>query len=114
MYQYHQSQLITIDDHTTMLKKYIDQMASSLGELFPEMKAHPDVAIALCFDNLYSSVGPDILNDQISLEDFNNTINKYSNIYNFLNVNTWQELANQAKTNDAPLASSLRCTPQSK
>lgn len=91
--------LATPNQHTRMLNEYIEEMASSLEDLFPQLVENQDVTIALCFDNLYSSIGIDIKN-QISLEVFENAINddKYKKIG--LNLTNWQSIAEKAKYNN--------------
>jgi hypothetical protein len=43
-----------------MLNDYIEKLASSLEDLYPQLKSHHYVTIALCFANLGASVGDNI------------------------------------------------------
>lgn len=95
------------NQHTVILSKYIDYMASSLEDIFPAMKSHHNVTLALCFDNLKTSIGNNILIGEILPIDFELTL-----ITHGLNVNTWQNIANLAKfkdKKDSPFASSEPC-----
>jgi len=91
--------LVTPNQHTRMLNEYIEEMASSLEDLYPQLSENHDVTIALCFANLYSSVGIDDKN-QINPEVFENAINddKYKKIGLYL-IN-WQSIAEKAKYNN--------------
>ena len=103
--------LVTPNQHTRMLNEYIEEMASSLEDLYPQLSENHDVTIALCFDNLYSSVGIDIKN-QISLEVFENAINddKYKKIGLYLT--NWESIAEKALYNNdiSTLGTKSPCT----
>ncbi len=98
--------------HTRMLNDYIEEMASSLENLFPNLKDHHDVTIALCFDNLWSSAGPE-KEFEIDPFEFNNAISKYNSLG--VNLNNWKSLAMDAKWNnslkdgDSPLGTASDC-----
>jgi len=100
------------NSHTRMLNDYIEEMASSLENLFPKLKDHHEVTIALCFDNLWSSVGPE-KEFEIDPVVFKNAISKYNSIG--VNLNNWESLAMDAKWNnslkdgDSPLGTASDC-----
>jgi hypothetical protein len=83
--------------HTNMLENYIEIMASSLEDLFPNLKSNHDVTLALCFDDLYGSVDLPEPNKTIDRSVFNSVINsnKYSKFG--LNLSNWQGIADKAK-----------------
>ena len=84
-----------------MLNNYIDQMASSLENIFPNLKSTPGLALALCFDNLESSVARSegIYFNKISLNDFIDVLKNKG----FDNISSYQSFANKAKSSDSPL-----------
>jgi len=90
--------LVTPNQHTRMLNEYIEEMASSLEDLYPQLSENHDVTIALCFDNLETSVG--LADKQINPTVFENAINddKYKKIG--LNLTNWQSIAEKAKYNN--------------
>jgi len=83
--------------HTNMLENYIEFMASSLEDLFPNLKSNHDVTLALCFDDLYGSVDLPEPYKTIDRSVFNSVINsnKYSKFG--LNLSNWQGIADKAK-----------------
>jgi len=89
------------NQHTKMLNNYIDQMASSLENIFPNLKSTPGLALALCFDNLESSVARSegIYFNKISLNDFIDVLKNKG----FDNISSYQSFANKAKSSDSPL-----------
>ena len=92
-YQYNINQ-IKPNHHTFILKNYVDNMASSLEDLFPHLKSSHDVTLALCFDDLFNSVGND--KGDINPSDFDNLVNdsKYTSIG--LNLSNWPSIAGKA------------------
>ena len=110
-YEYQESYKISFpNDHTQILDKYIDKMASSLEDIYPNLKGYHDVTLALCFDNLNSSVGVGIDyleiigKGQIIPSDFNTSLGKHG-----LNLNNWHSIADQAKNNISPLGTQSQC-----
>jgi hypothetical protein len=99
------------NNHTRILTDFIDEMATSLIDLYPSLKEYPDVAVALCFDDLQSSRGtgstdinPSVFDDAISQK-------KYTDLG--LNISNWQNTANKAKFPDkidSPLGTKLPCS----
>jgi hypothetical protein len=93
------------NQHTKILDRYIDQMASSLENLFPKLKTNHELTLALIFDNLESSVGrskniSDILSaKQIVPINYLDALERYG----FKNISSYQSIANQAKSSDSPL-----------
>jgi hypothetical protein len=74
---------------------------------------HPEVAIALCFDDLKTSVGYQDTNIDPAI--FNQAINDYN--YMGINTGTWQNIANLGKFSnktDSPYSTQSPCSPQSK
>ena len=102
--------LATPNQHTRMLNEYIEEMASSLEDLFPQLIENHDVTIALCFDNLYSSVGEGF--NKINPAVYENAINddKYKKIGLYLN--NWQSIAEKASYNNemSTLGTKSPCT----
>jgi hypothetical protein len=88
--------------HTRMVTSYIDKMANSLEDLYPAMKAHHDVTIALCLDNLSSSVGNGA--NQIDPSIFNRVV-----LESGLSLGGWKGLADQAKYSYSNLATKAPC-----
>lgn len=90
------------NQHTKMLNNYIGQMASLLENIFPNLKSTPWLALALCFDNLESSVarskGISFFN-KISLNDFIDALKNNG----FDNISSYQSIANKAKSSDSLL-----------
>jgi hypothetical protein len=105
------------NDHTQILNNYIDQMASSLEDLFQNMKGHHDVTLALCYDNLFSSVGNSNINTNLEIRgqgqivpsDFYNSL-----ISHGLDISTWQDKANKAKGNNSLYGTPSPCSNNSK
>ena len=89
------------NQHTKIMDRYIDQMASSLENMFPNLKSTPGLALALCFDNLESSVARSkgIYFNKISLNDFIDVLKNKG----FDNISSYQSFANKAKSSDSPL-----------
>jgi len=95
----------TQNAHTRILNDYIEEMACSLEDLFPSLRDHHDVTLALCFDNLLSSVGYGEYDIDPTVFDI--AISKFG-----FNQNSQRELANKAKFNDAsksPLGTQSSC-----
>ena len=92
----------TINGHTRMVTAYIDKMASSLEDLYPAMRAHHDVTLALCLEDLNSSVGSAA--NQINLSVFNNVVLECG-----LSLGDWERVANQAKYAGSEFASQAPC-----
>lgn len=92
----------TQNGHTRMITAYLDKMASSLEDLYPAMRAHHDVTLALCLDNLSSSVGSGA--NQINPSVFNNVVRECG-----LSLGEWGSIANQAKYASSELASKAPC-----
>jgi hypothetical protein len=115
-YHFENNTLINFpNDHSSMLESYINNMAKSLEDIYPSLKDNPGVSLALCFDNLRSSVGDGSqLTDlqiwglgQISPNHYLNALSKFG-----FNQNSQRELANKAKFNDAsisPLGTQTNC-----
>jgi len=89
------------NDHTFMLK-YIYQMTTSLEDLYPELRQNPNLALALVFDDLESSVfrgDPNLTlfeqtaSGKIPRELYDDAVGRSV----FKNITTYQELANKAK-----------------
>lgn len=102
----------TPNEHTRMLNDYIEKLASSLEDLYPQLKSHHDVTIALCFANLRASVGDDI--KDIKKSDFDNALNYYAQIglFDLNDTNDWYRKANQvqwADKTESPLGSISPC-----
>jgi hypothetical protein len=90
------------NDHTFMLK-YIYKMATSLEDLYPQLRQNPNLALALVFDNLESSV---FRGDSKNLTLFEQTADGKIpyDLFNdavgssvLKNISTYQNLAGQAK-----------------
>jgi hypothetical protein len=99
----------TINDHTRILNDYIGQLSSSLEDLYPQLKSHPDVTIALCFANLQGSIGYGL--KEIRQSDFNSALNKYAE-KGLLDIKDWWRTANQAQwadKEDSPLGTISPC-----
>ncbi len=102
----------TPNEHTRMLNDYIEKLASSLEDLYPQLKSHHDVTIALCFANLRASVGDDI--KDIKKSDFDNALNYYAQIglFDLNDTNDWYRKAIQvqwADKTESPLGSISPC-----
>jgi len=102
-----------LNDHTRMLTDYIEKLASSLENLYPELKLHHAVTIALCFDNLSGSVS----NEEVDIKqsDFDAALNYYAKkgLFDLHDPHDWQRKAIDAKwanKEDSPLGSSLPCS----
>jgi len=89
------------NDHTFMLK-YIYQMTTSLEDLYPQLRQNPNLALALVFDDLESSVfrgDPNLTlfeqtaSGKIPRELYDDAVGRSV----FKNITTYQELANKAK-----------------
>lgn len=102
--------LVTPNQHTRMLNEYIEEMASSLEDLYPQLSENHDVTIALCFDNLETSVG--LADKQINPTVFENAINddKYKKIGLYLT--NWKSIAEKAIYNNdmSTLGTKSPCT----
>lgn len=102
--------LVTPNQHTRMLDEYIEEMASSLEDLYPQLSENHDVTIALCFDNLETSVG--LADKQINPTVFENAINddKYKKIGLYLT--NWKSIAEKAIYNNdmSTLGTKSPCT----
>jgi membrane-bound inhibitor of C-type lysozyme len=102
--------LVTPNQHTRMLNEYIEEMASSLEDLYPQLSENHDVTIALCFDNLETSVG--LADKQINPIVFENAINddKYKKIGLYLT--NWKSIAEKAIYNNdmSTLGTKSPCT----
>ena len=101
------------NDHTRMLTDYIEKLASSLENLYPELKLHHAVTIALCFDNLRGSVSNGI--KDIKQSDFDAALNYYAKkgLFDLKDPHDWERKAIDAKwanKEDSPLGSSLPCS----
>lgn len=101
------------NDHTRMLTDYIEKLASSLENLYPELKLHHAVTIALCFDNLRGSVSDEEVD--IKQSDFDAALNYYAKkgLFDLNDPHDWQRKAIDAKwanKEDSPLGSSLPCS----
>lgn len=102
----------TPNEHTRMLNDYIEKLASSLEDLYPQLKSHHDVTIALCFVNLSASVGDDI--KDIKKSDFDNALNYYAQkgLFDLNDTNDWYRKANQvqwADKTESPLGTISPC-----
>jgi hypothetical protein len=93
----------TQNGHTRMITAYLDKMASSLEDLYPAMRAHHDVTLALCLDNLYSSVGSAA--GQINLSVFNSVVLECG-----LSLGGWASVAKQAKYPYSDFATKTPCS----
>ena len=89
------------NDHTFMLK-YIYQMTTSLEDLYPQLRQNPNLALALVFDDLESSVfrgDPNLTlfeqtaSGKIPRQLYDDAVGRSV----FKNITTYQELANKAK-----------------
>ena len=102
--------LVTPNQHTRMLNEYIEEMASSLEDLYPQLSENHDVTIALCFDNLETSVG--LADKQINPTVFENAINddKYKKIGLYLT--NWKSIAEKVIYNNdmSTLGTKSPCT----
>ena len=101
------------NDHTRMLTDYIEKLASSLEDLYPELKLHHAVTIALCFDNLRGSVSDEEVD--IKQSDFDAALNYYAKkgLFDLNDPRDWERKAIEAKwanKEDSPLGSSLPCS----
>lgn len=101
------------NEHTRMLTNYIENLASSLEDLYPQLKSYHDVAIALCFANLAGSIGDDVDKD-IKQSDFDSALNFYrrQGLFDLNDSFDWLRKANLAQwadKNDSPLASASPC-----
>lgn len=98
-YQYY---TIIPNQHTEMLK-YVEKMATSLEDIYPQLIGHRDITLALVFDNLKSSVNTtnslvDAYREkQILSETFNSALEHYG----FSSNNPFQNLAIKAKYHDS-------------
>ena len=96
-----------------MLTDYIEKLASSLEDLYPELKLHHAVTIALCFDNLRGSVSDEEVD--IKQSDFDAALNYYAKkgLFDLKDPHDWERKAIDAKwanKEDSPLGSSLPCS----
>jgi len=98
-YQYY---TIIPNQHTEILK-YVENMATSLEDIYPQLIGHRDITLALVFDNLKSSVNTtnslvDAYREkQILSETFNSALEHYG----FSSNNPFQNLAIKAKYHDS-------------
>ncbi len=102
----------TPNGHTRMLNDYIEKLASSLEDLYPQLKSHHDVTIALCFANLGASVGDNI--KDIKKSDFDNALNYYAQqgLFDLNDTNDWYRKANLvqwADKTESPLGTISPC-----
>lgn len=115
IYQYHEESKITFPNSHTVMLNYINKMATSLEELYPQLKQTPNLAIALVFDNLESSVNSaDNLVEaykygEIMRSDFKVAYESFG----FNSISSYQQLANQANSSNSnlgtkPCGSSIR------
>lgn len=101
-YQYY---TIIPNQHTEMLR-YVEKMATSLENLYPQLIGNRNITLALIFDNLESSVSREnnlveaFKSKQILLETFDFAVKTYG----FSSYGAYQNLALKAKFKNSELA----------